>query len=96
MMTMYPEYEAFLLGSVQRLEKNVLKQARSGRFARIVDVSTAKRVTTSHGQENILIAEVIDVEAENATLLGEEDFTPLKFFSRRDESDGDVEVDYDC
>ncbi len=67
-MTMYPEYEAFMLGSVKRLEKNVLEQVQAERLARIVDVSTAKRVTTSHGQENILIEEVIDVEAENTTL----------------------------
>jgi hypothetical protein len=59
-----------------------------------VDVSTAKKVTTSHGRVDILIAEVIDVEAENSTLFGEEDFTPLKFFSRREDSDCDDEVNY--
>ncbi len=92
---MYPEYEAFMLGFVKRLEKSVLKQAQTGRIARIVDVSMAKRVTTSHGQENILIAEVIDVEAEDSALLGDEDFTPLKFFSRKGDSDCGDEVDYD-
>jgi hypothetical protein len=30
-MTMYPEYEAFMLGSVKRLEKSVLEQAQTGR-----------------------------------------------------------------
>jgi hypothetical protein len=94
-MTMYPEYEAFMLGSVKRLEKSVQEQAQMGRMARIVDVSIAKRVTTSHGQGNIEIAEVIDVEADESALLGEEDFTPLKFFSREGDSDCDCEVDYD-
>ncbi len=92
---MYPEYEAFILGSVKRLEKSVLEQARAGRIVRIVDVSVAKAVTTSHGQGNIEIAEVIDVEAEESALLGEEDFTPLKFFSREGDSDCEDEVNYD-
>ena len=65
-----------------------------GRMARIVDVSIAKRVTTSHGQGNIEIAEVIDVEAEDSTLLGEEDFTPLKFFSHGEDDDCGDESDY--
>ena len=52
-------------------------------------------MATSHGQRNILIAEVIDVEAENSTVLGEEDFTPLKFFSCREDNDLGDEVDYD-
>ncbi len=92
-MTMYPEYEAFMLGSVKRLERNVQEQVQAKRNARIVYVSIAKRVTTSHGQENIVIAEVIDVEAEESALLGEVDFTPLKFFSRKGESDCSDEVD---
>ncbi len=57
--------------------------------------SMQKRVATSHGLENILIVEVIDVEVDDATLLGEEDFTPLKFFSRSEDNDLDNEVDYD-
>ncbi len=64
-------------------------------MVRIVDVSVAKKVTTSHGHENIEFAEVIDVEAEESPLLGEEDFTPLKFFSREGESDCEDEVNYD-
>ena len=39
-------------------------------------------MATSHVPENILIAEVIDVEAEDLSFIGEEAFTPLKFFFR--------------
>ena len=84
-----------MLGSVKRLEKSVLEQAQTKRMSKIVDVSVAKKVTTSHGQENCVIAEVIDVEAEESALLGEDDFTPLKFFSRKGDSECDIEVDYD-
>ncbi len=94
-MTMYSEYEAFMLGSVKRLEKSVLDHERAERMSRIVDVSVAKKVTTSHGQENFVIAEVIDVEAEESALLGEEDFTPLKFFSRKGDSECDDDLDYE-
>ena len=45
-----------------------------------MDVSVAKEVTTSHGQENFVIAEVIDVEAEESALLGEDDFTHSNSF----------------
>ena len=92
---MYPEYETFVLGSVKRLEKMVQEQAQAERIARIVEVSVAKHVATSPGQKNILIAEVIEVEADNSSVLGEEDFTPLKFFSRRDDNELGDEVDYD-
>ena len=95
LMTMYPEYETFMLGSVKRLEKMVQEQAQAERIARIVEVSVAKQVATSPGQKNILIAEVIEVEADNSSVLGEEDFTPLKFFSRRDDNELGDEVDYD-
>ncbi len=71
-----------MLGSVKRLEKGVLEREQAERVARIVDVYSQKRAATSHGSDKVPIAKVIDVEAEYSTLLGEEDFTPLKFFSR--------------
>ncbi len=92
---MYQEYEAFMLGAVKRLEKGVHEEAQAVRIARIVDVSTAKRVAASHGPVGVLIAEVIEVEAEGSTLLGEEDFSPLEFFSRSEDNDLGDEVDYD-
>ena len=49
----------------------------------------------SHGPVRVLIAEVIDVEADNSNPLGEEDFSPLKFFSRSEDNDHGDEVDYD-
>ena len=70
---MYPEYETFVLGSVKRLEKMVQEQAQAERIARIVEVSVAKQVATSPGQKNILIAEVIEVEADNSSVLGAEE-----------------------
>ncbi len=95
MQTTYQEYETFMLEAVKRLEKCVHEEAQAGRIARIVEVNAEKRVVTSHGPENILIAEVIDVEAKNSTLLGEEDFTLLKFFSRSEDNDLGDEVDDD-
>ena len=44
---MYQEYEAFMLGAVKRLEKGVHEEAQAVRIARIVDVTTAKRVATN-------------------------------------------------
>ncbi len=93
--TTYQEYDIFMLGAVKRLEKGVHEEAQAKRIARIVEVNAEKRVATSHGPENILIAEVIDVEADDSALLGEEDFTPLKFFSRSEDNDLGDEVDYD-
>ncbi len=52
-------------------------------------------MATSHVPENILIAEVIDVEAEDLSFIGEEAFTPLKFFFRSEDNDLGDEVDYD-
>ena len=69
LLTMYQEYEAFMLGAVKRFEKCVHEQAQAERIARIVDVSTAKRVATSHGPAGVLIAEVIDVETDSSTHL---------------------------
>jgi hypothetical protein len=84
-----------MLGAVKRLEKCVLEEEQAERVARIVDVYTQRRAATSHGPDTVLMAEVIDVEAENSILLGEEDFTPLKFFSRSEDNDLGDEVDYD-
>jgi hypothetical protein len=49
----YQEYETFMLGAVKRLEKGVREEAQAKRIARILGVSVEKRVTTSHGQENM-------------------------------------------
>ena len=70
MMTTYKEYEFFLLGAVKRMEKHAHEQAQAQKIARIVDISNAERETTSHGQGDIVMAEVIDVEAENFMFLG--------------------------
>ena len=59
-----------------------------------MDVGSGKRKTTSHGQGVVVNEEVIDVELEDFSLLGEDSFTSLKFFSRSEDDDL-CEVDYD-
>lgn len=82
--TTYSQYEVFILGAVGRLEVRLLGVAsktgagagekasqKVGQVRTIVDVSSAKCETTSHGQGHIPIAEVIDVEKEDFSLLGD-------------------------
>jgi hypothetical protein len=59
-----------MLGAVKRLEKCVQEEAQAKRSARIMEANVEKRVATSHGPENIPIAEAIEVEAVDATLRG--------------------------
>ncbi len=105
--TLYPQYEALMLGAAERLEdklRDLASQAGAGveentshkekRKKNVVDVGSGKRETTSHGQGVAVNEEVIDVELEDFSLLGEESFTPLKLFSRREDYDF-CEVDYD-
>jgi hypothetical protein len=96
LLTMYKEYEAFMLGAVKRFEKRAHEQAQALMIARIVDISTANRVATSHGPVEVLVSEVIDVEADDSSApLGEDVFSPLRFFSRSEDKDLGDEVDYD-
>jgi hypothetical protein len=70
-VTTYKQCEVFMLGAVKkRLEKGVREREQEERVAKIVDVFSQRRAATSHGQENIPIAEVIDVEADDSILLG--------------------------
>jgi hypothetical protein len=69
----YHEYETFMLGAVKRFEKSVQEEAQARRIARIVGISVEKRVATSHGSENIPIAEAVEVEAVVVALLGSEE-----------------------
>ncbi len=73
----------------------VLEGEQAERVAGIVDVYTQRRAATSHSSVTVPIAEMIDVEAEDSILLGEEYFTPLEFFSRSEDIYLGDEVDYD-
>jgi hypothetical protein len=105
--TLYSQYETLMLGAAERLEgrlRDLASQAGAGAKEKashkekekkiIVNVGLGKRAATSHGQGVVVNEEVIDVELEDFTLLGEDSFTPLKFFSRSDD-DGLCDVDYD-
>ena len=80
---MYEKYGTSILGVVERLEKgspevetqavrvaSVMPSQGVARTKVIVDVNLDKREAISHGQGNILLAEVFDVEEEDFSILG--------------------------
>jgi hypothetical protein len=76
-----------MLGAVERLEGRIPDVASQERG--VVDGKTFQRVARRGVRPlfmigaigNIPVAEVIDVEEDDFSLLGEDAFNPLKFFS---------------
>ncbi len=82
--TLYPQYETLMLGAAERLEgklRDLATQAEAGAKEKashkkrqkkiMVNVGLGNRATTSHGQGVVVNEEVIDVELEDFTLLGD-------------------------